>query len=210
YDSWNYRNVDPKGELEKAKKAERLQARRNKLRNLLKEEDESYKRELEERKRVKSRAEESSLEVLKQKLREQRAEQSLYLPRSCRRYQSYFVYPKDLSSPSWSTLRGTNLQHSRACRDSTNFIHQTRQTSHRGNSKMSAESGTSLQEQENATQLEVLRHPSSSSATGRPSSRYSARYARRSLENTNVRCDDTVDYPSSRVASKSSLVLGSS
>ncbi|XP_076235751.1 uncharacterized protein LOC143180103 [Calliopsis andreniformis] len=208
YDSWNYKNVDPKGELEKAKKAERLLTRRNKLRKLLKEEEEAYNRELEERNKPRSRPEESSLELLKQKLKEKRAEQSLYLPKTCRRYQFYFVTPKDPRDPRWSTLKDTNLQNFRACRDSTNFVHQTGRNSCRASNSMSEIDRKSAKEQENLeTQQEVLRRPSSQclSDLGRPNPKFSARYARRSLENTNVRSDDPVEYVPSRMSSRSSL-----
>lgn len=207
YDSWNYRTLDRESELEKTKKAERLEARRNKLRNLLKEEDETYRRELEERKRIKNRPEEISLEVLRRKLREKRAEQSLYLPKTCRRYQSYFVCPTETNAPGWNTLRDTNLQYSRACRESTNLI---RQNSYSRGSKMSENSNKGSQEQENidARQEEKSLLSSQNLESERPKSRYSARYARRSLENTNVRNDDFVDSPS-RAASTSSFTYGS-
>ncbi|XP_076760594.1 uncharacterized protein LOC143429082 [Xylocopa sonorina] len=200
YDSWNYKSPDPKGEIEKAKKAERLQARRNKLRNLLKEEDETYRKELEERKKVKNRRTEPPLEVWWQKSREERPEQSIYLPRACRRYQSYFVYPKESNSQRWNTLRDTNLQYSRVCKDTTNFIQQNGQNFYRRSSKMSEDSGKSVQEQQNVAKSQDSPNYSShqySSDSGVPSSRYSARYARRSLENTNVRYDDSGDPPSS-------------
>lgn len=207
YDSWNYRTLDRESELEKAKKAERLEARRNKLKNLLKEEDETYRRELEERKRIKSRPEEVSLEILRRKLREKRAEQSLYLPRTCRRYQSYFVCPTETNAPGWNTLRDTNLQYSRACRESTNLI---RQNSYNRNSRMSENSNKTSQEQENidTRQEEKSLLSSQNLESDRPKSRYSARYARRSLENTNVRNDDFVDSPN-RAASTSSFTYGS-
>ncbi|XP_050479562.1 uncharacterized protein LOC126868289 isoform X1 [Bombus huntii] len=202
YDSWNYRNLDPKGELEKAKKAERLHVRRNKLRNLLKEEDETYRRELEERKRVKSREEETSLEALRQKLREKRAEQSLYLPRTCRRYQSYFVCPKESTNTGWDTLRGTNLQYSRAYRDSINVVRPIDQNFRRRGSKMTEDSNKTSHEQEIVqTEPEPLRYPPypgySYHEPGRPVSKYSARYAHRSLENTNMRTNEPDDHPSS-------------
>ncbi|XP_029043605.2 trichoplein keratin filament-binding protein-like isoform X3 [Osmia bicornis bicornis] len=208
YDSWNSRGIDPKGELAKAKKAERLLVRRNKLRNLLKEEDESYRNELEEQKILKNRSEVPSLEQLKRKLKEKRAEESLYFPRTCRRYQSYFVCPKESNSSGSSTLRDTNLQYSRVCRDSTNLIHQNGQNSRCSSSGMSKGSNRKSQEQENFdTRKEVHRRASLqfSNEVVRPNTRYSARYARRSLENTNVRSDDSTDYGSNRVSSRSSF-----
>ncbi|XP_034171600.1 uncharacterized protein LOC117600363 isoform X2 [Osmia lignaria lignaria] len=202
------KGIDPKGELAKAKKAERLLVRRNKLRNLLKEEDESYRNELEEQKRLKNRREVPSLEQLKRKLKEKRAEESLYFPRTCRRYQSYFVCPKESNSSGSSTLRDTNLQYSRVCRDSTNLIHQNGQNSRCSSSGMSKGSNRKSQEQENLdTRKEVHRRASLqfSNEVVRPNTRYSARYARRSLENTNVRSDDSTDYGSNRVSNRSSF-----
>ncbi|XP_076394213.1 uncharacterized protein LOC105662188 isoform X2 [Megachile rotundata] len=188
------KGVDPKGELAKAKKAERLLVRRNKLRHLLKEEDESYRKELEEQKRLKNRPEVPSLEQLKQRLKEKRAEQSLYLPKTCRRYQSYFACSKEPDSSRSSTLRDTNLQYSRVCRDSTNLIRENGYSRH-SSSGMSERSNK--QEQENVEKRqEVQRRSSFSNELVRPNSRYSARYARRSLENTNVRSDDLTDYGS--------------
>lgn len=211
YDSWNYKNLDPRGELEKAKKAERLHVRRNKLRNLLKEEDERYRKELEERKKIKDREEETSLEALRQKLREKRAEQSLYLPRTCRRYQSYFVCPKETKSPGWNTLKDTNLQYSRACRDSTNLVRKNEQYFHRGDSRMSEDNGNTSQKEGNVeTQQEPYHSAYPRNETGKPISKYSVRYARRSLENTNVRSDCFGENPSSRASSRSSLAFGSS
>ncbi|KAF3421102.1 hypothetical protein E2986_03885, partial [Frieseomelitta varia] len=213
YDSWNYRNLDPRGELEKAKKAERLHIRRNKLRNLLKDEDERYRKELEERKKIKDRQEETSLEALRQKLREKRAEQSLYLPRTCRRYQSYFICPTETKSPGWNTLKDTNLQYSRACRDSTNLIRENEQNFHRGDSRMSEDNGKASQKNSQGN-VETQQEPSHSAyprnETRKPISKYSVRYARRSLENTNVRNDDFDNNPSSRTSSRSSLAFGSS
>lgn len=148
------------------------------------------------------------MEQLKQKLREKRAEQSLYLPKTCRRYYSYFVTPKDPSDPHWSTLKDTNLQYSRVCRDSTNFVRQNEQASSRTKSSMSEDDRKSSKEQENLeTQQEVLRRSSSQCIVdfGRPNPKFSARYARRSLENTNVRNDDPVEYMPSRMSSRSSV-----
>ncbi|XP_076375883.1 uncharacterized protein LOC143259025 [Megalopta genalis] len=182
YDSWNYRAVDPKGELEKARKAERLLSRRNRLRRLFKEEEETYKRELEERRRLQSRPDEHSLEALAQKLKEKRAEQSLYLPRTCRRYQSYFVCPTKSASSVCSTLRDTNLGYTRVSRDSTNFV-QIGNGSYRRNYKMSEYDSKSSKEDDTPEY---------------PNRKFSARYARRSLENTNVRIEDPEEHNSYR------------
>ena len=174
----------------------------------MKEEDERYGKELEERKKIKGREEETSLEALKQKLREKRAEQSLYLPRTCRRYQSYFICPKETRSPGWNTLKDTNLQYSRACRDSTNLIRENQQNSYRGDSRMSEDNGRTSEKEGNVeTQQEPYHSAYSRNETGKPVSKYSARYARRSLEYTNVRSDEN---PSSRSSSRSSLAFGSS
>ncbi|XP_076303802.1 uncharacterized protein LOC143221955 [Lasioglossum baleicum] len=178
YDSWNYRPIDPKGELEKAKKTERLLCRRNKLRRLFKEEDETYKRELEERKRLRLRPDEHSLEALAQKLKEKRAEQSLYLPRTCRRYQSYFVCPTNSSGSRCSTLRDTNLGYTRVCRDSTNFV-QIGDNSYRRNNKMSENENKSFRDDDTPIY---------------PNPKFSARYFHKTLENTNVRNDDPEEY----------------
>lgn len=208
YDSWNYRNLDPKGELARAKKAEKLQIRRSKLRKLLKEEDETYRKELEERKKVKARPEESSLKLLKQRLREKRAEQSLYLPRSCRRYQSYFVCPKEPNDPRWNAIRDTDPQLSRVCRDSTNFINQNGLNSYRSSSRMSENTNKSFREGQEKTESSQDVSSSSTSEGVRPSSRYSARYAHKSLENTNVRGDDLTDHPPNDTSSRSSSSFG--
>ena len=183
------------------------------MRNLLKDEDERYRKELEERKKIKDRQEETSLEALRQKLREKRAEQSLYLPRTCRRYQSYFICPKETRSPGWNTLKDTNLQYSRACRDSTNLIRENEQNFHRGDSRMSEDNGNASEKKGNVeTQQEPCLYHSAypRNETRKPISKFSARYARRSLENTNVRNDDFGDNASSRTSSRSSLAFGSS
>ncbi|XP_078049507.1 uncharacterized protein LOC144476442 isoform X2 [Augochlora pura] len=191
YDLWNYRAVDPKGELEKARKAERLLSRRNRLRRLFKEEEETYKRELEERKKLQSRPDQHSLEALAQKLKEKRAEQSLYLPRTCRRYQSYFVCPTKPASSVCSTLRDTNLGYTRVNRDSTNFV-QIGNGSYRKNCKMSEYDSKSSKDDDTPEY---------------PNRKFSARYARRSLENTNVRIEDSEEYNSCR-NSPTSLAMG--
>ncbi|CAK9804517.1 hypothetical protein ANTQUA_LOCUS4123 [Anthophora quadrimaculata] len=171
-------NLDPKGEIEKAKKAERLRARRNKLRTLLKEEDETYRRELEERKRLKSRPEKASSERFREKLKEKRVEQSLYLPRTCRR-------------------------------DSTNFIQQNGSNFQRRSYKMSEDSARASEKRDSVESHEEISHQPSSPYDdgGMPNSKYSARYARRSLENTNVRTEES-EYLANRAASRSSFSHG--
>lgn len=76
---------------------------------------------------------------------------------------------------------------------------------------MSENSNKTSLEQENidTRQDEKSLLSSQSLDNERPKSRYSARYARRSLENTNVRNDDFVDSPN-RAASTSSFTYGSS
>ncbi|XP_053999412.1 uncharacterized protein LOC128887481 isoform X1 [Hylaeus anthracinus] len=207
YDSWNYKSLDPKGELEKAKKAERLLTRRNKLRNLLREEEESYRREIDERKRLTPKPEESSLEKLRQKLKEKKAEQSLYYPQTCRRYQSYFASPKDSNSPRWNTLRNTNLQYTRVCRDSPNTFNRSGQSSYRRNYKMSVYDNSSKEQNDRDARLEMSGSPLSQYMDEHvtPNSKYSARYARQSLEHTNVRTEDVVDHEVDRPPSRASV-----
>ncbi|CAK9819349.1 hypothetical protein ANTPLA_LOCUS10203 [Anthophora plagiata] len=203
-------NLDPKGEIEKAKKAERLRSRRNKLRILLKEEAETYRRELEERKRLKNRPEEASSERFKEKLKEKRVEQSLYLPKTCRRYQSYFVCPTERNSSHWSTHKDPDLQYSRACRDSTNFIQRNVSNFQRKSYKMSDDNTARASEKQDSVESheEIPHHPSSPYDDGETSnSKYSARYARRSLEHTNVR-DAEGEYFANREASRSSFSHG--
>ncbi|XP_043685140.1 trichoplein keratin filament-binding protein-like, partial [Vespula pensylvanica] len=147
YDSWNLKLADPKGKLEreakKKKKLDQLPARRNKLRILLKDEEELYQNELAELiKKKKSKENDiTSLEVLKKKLKEKRMEQDLYLPNS------------------------TNLP-------------KTNQETHRTNSTYNSDmSNWNDQKDRSDKNIDFL-------ARNR---KYSARYARRSLENTNVR-----------------------
>ncbi|KAK2581927.1 hypothetical protein KPH14_002380 [Odynerus spinipes] len=123
YDSWNEKLTDRGGQLEKTRKAERLIIRRNKLRNLLKKEEETYRREIEELEARKKRRDNASLEVLREKLKERRLEQDLYLPSTCRRVRSYFLDPKrpGSSNSASGSILSSNLSECLYLKDSTNF-----------------------------------------------------------------------------------------
>ncbi|KAG7206879.1 hypothetical protein KM043_000779 [Ampulex compressa] len=179
YDSWNLKDSEPKQRLEKSRKAERLLARRNRLKQLLEKEQAEYERQIEEARARRRSAEAPTLEILKEKLKEKRAEQNLYFPRTCRRYQSYFVCPTEPAKHwHWSKLTDSNSQSSsRICRDATNLVRQTEKNSLSSSSRME------------------------SSEHEYPHAKYQARYAHRSLENTNVRdkrSDNLFEYTPSR------------
>nr|XP_050868752.1 general transcriptional corepressor trfA-like [Vespula vulgaris] len=200
YDSWNLKLADPKGKLEreakKKKKLDQLPARRNKLRILLKDEEELYQNELAELiKKKKSKENDiTSLEVLKKKLKEKRMEQDLYLPSTCRRLRSYFLDPRPISSSIISSniniINNSNNNNKKKSnnnssdfaecfhlKDSTN-LPKTNQETYRTNSTYNSDmSNWNDQKDRSDRNIDFL-------ARNR---KYSARYARRSLENTNVR-----------------------
>ena len=103
-------------------------------------------------------------------------------------------------STSWDTLKGTNLQYFRAYGNSIN-VRPSDQNFHRRGLKMSENSDKISQEKEIAqTEPKPLRYPPypgySYHEPGRPVSKYSARYAHQSLENTNMRTNESDDNPS--------------
>lgn len=75
---------------DKPLKAEQLRQRQSQLKSLFQEEQDQYAKELLELKSHKNPPPDYSIEALKRKLKEKKAEQSLYLPKDCRRFQSYF------------------------------------------------------------------------------------------------------------------------
>ncbi|XP_015593453.1 uncharacterized protein LOC107266923 isoform X2 [Cephus cinctus] len=80
-DTWNFRNPNKEHE-EKACKTEDLDARQAKLQQLLRSDDELYRKELNEfDSKKKDKEDHPPLEVLKEKLQEKRSEQQLYFPR---------------------------------------------------------------------------------------------------------------------------------
>ncbi|CAK9826001.1 hypothetical protein ANTRET_LOCUS3918 [Anthophora retusa] len=74
---------------------------------------------------------------------------------------------------------------------------------------MSEDTARALEKQDNVESQEQISHQPSSPYNdgGRPNSKYSARYAHYSLENTNVRTEDT-EYFANRAASRSSFSHG--
>ncbi|XP_043483772.1 uncharacterized protein LOC122512148 isoform X2 [Leptopilina heterotoma] len=76
--------------LDKPLKAQQLRQRQSQLKSLFQEEQDQYDKELLELKSHKNPSPDYSIEALKRKLKEKKAEQSLYLPKDCRRFQSNF------------------------------------------------------------------------------------------------------------------------
>ncbi|XP_047370180.1 protein PFF0380w-like [Vespa velutina] len=212
YDSWNLKlAADPRGKLEREakrkKKLDQLPGRRNKLRILLNEEDEIYQRELAEliRKKKSQENDINSLEFLKKKLKEKRMEQDLYFPNTCRRLRSYFLDPRPISSSIISSNinnsnnniinnnnnRSNNKSNNNSngfaecfhLKDSTNLL-KTNQEINRTNSTYKKNNMSNWNDQKDRydNNIDLL-------ARNR---KYSARYARRSLENTNVRPGDDI------------------
>ncbi|XP_063987468.1 uncharacterized protein LOC135167821 [Diachasmimorpha longicaudata] len=141
FNSWNVDKVKPT-HWDNIRKTEALNRRQSQLQELLRAEDEVYKREIDESKSQKNTKEEITLEALKEKLRQKRTEQSLYHPRTCRRIQSYFSYPtredrellKEVisSGPSKSSrksLENTNLREMQSS-EVTNDSPQMKKTGH--------------------------------------------------------------------------------
>lgn len=92
FSAWGMRGTDSYADrLEKEKRAEKLESRRHELKQLLAEEDRVHEQELVEQNRIRSRPsnESLSLDELRQKLIEKKAEQSLYYPSSRRRSTSF-------------------------------------------------------------------------------------------------------------------------
>ena len=189
--------------LEKTLKAEKLRKRQDQLRSLLKDEDDRYEKELKELKLKKKQPQLVSIEALKQQLKENKAEQSLYLPRDCRRLKTYFYNTRDFHL-------GNQLQNSRK--------NNNTRMSHWGDFDASPECVGSLSPVRNSGHVEAAGKPSNdyldsnildhdSHRTRRNAQlsgsgmhdllnegtaqehdpKYAARYSRRSLEQTNLR-----------------------
>ncbi|KAI4502760.1 hypothetical protein M0802_001804, partial [Mischocyttarus mexicanus] len=201
YDSWNVKLADPKGKLEKEAekkiKIDQLLERRSKLRKLLKEDEETYQRELEElnREKNKSNIDNFSLEALKKKLKEKRMEQDLYLPITCRRLRSYYLDPRPISSISSKLNYNRNATTSNNndnsndsvisndckervyLKDSTNLPKTGQEITRTNSICVNGMSNWNHQKDRYDNKIEFRAR----------NQKYSARYARRSLENTNVR-----------------------
>ncbi|XP_015117865.1 uncharacterized protein LOC107041703 [Diachasma alloeum] len=142
FNSWNVDKVKPT-HWENIRKTEALHRRQSQLQDLLRAENEVYQREIDESRSRKNTREETTLEALKEKLRQKRTEQSLYHPRTCRRIQSYFSYPtkedrellKEIntwapSRPSRKSLENTNLRYEMQSSESTTESPQRKKTGH--------------------------------------------------------------------------------
>lgn len=70
------------------------------MKSIFQNEQDQYEKELLELKLHKNQAQDNSIEALKHKLKEKKAEQSLYLPKDCRRFQSYFYNTRSPTSHS--------------------------------------------------------------------------------------------------------------
>ncbi|XP_034940657.1 GATOR complex protein WDR24-like [Chelonus insularis] len=81
---------------ENLKKLNALKLRRNKLKELITNENKIYEEECKNLER-KSAKKELSFEELRNQLKERRAELSLYKPQTCRRIESYFLYPTQIN-----------------------------------------------------------------------------------------------------------------
>lgn len=97
FNSWCSNEISPV--LEKSLKAQQLSQRQLQLKSIFQKEQEQYEKELLELKSRKNQQEDYSIKALEHKLKEKKAEQSLYLPKDCRRFQSYFYNTR---SPSQS------------------------------------------------------------------------------------------------------------
>lgn len=109
FNSWNSRSIQKINELhDQVLKKERLCARQEKLKELLKQEEAAYKLEIDKINSSKTKREPTpSLEALRKKLREKRAEQNLYYPSSCRRPN--FYYPSRSTDNIPASINGYNL-----------------------------------------------------------------------------------------------------
>lgn len=109
FTTWSSRTSDIGNDwLLKKAKEEKLIERRDKLKRLLEEENETFKRELEEKEKLKKNRRRScdatiSLEELRKRLIEAKMEQSLYYPRQCRKVRSFICSPNsDVKSVEFS------------------------------------------------------------------------------------------------------------
>lgn len=103
FNSWASKdNENNLNYLQKITKEKKLQIRREKLRRLLNDEDKQFHQECEDPAkncRSQQQHEQSlTLEALRQRLLEKRAEQNLYLP-SRKKHQSYFYHSDSLIDP---------------------------------------------------------------------------------------------------------------
>lgn len=157
----------------------------------MKAEEESYRREIEELEAKKKLRDNASLEALRAKLREKRLEQDLYLPSTCRRLRSYFLDPRRPIGSGVSTtgsILSNDLSECLYLKDSTNF----QRNEEPDNISERTKGMTSWISQKD---IQVTRKDNieKDRFEYRPRNRkYSARYAHRSLENTNVRSDEGV------------------
>ncbi|XP_066590120.1 trichoplein keratin filament-binding protein-like isoform X4 [Prorops nasuta] len=175
YDSWI--SKDSRTQVQRSKR-DNLLDRRERLRNLLKEEEETCRKEIEKLSRKEKPRQVLSLEALKEKLREKRTEQGLYLPRTCRKYQSCVVRPKDSIGSLLSRSLDSCTISPKLSSDSPTFFdsHQSFPV-RRMMSSVDTWNEGGVKSSENSTY---------SNGHNSTSTKYSARYSRRSLENTNV------------------------
>ena len=113
FSSWSTHGELHSDRLEKIRRVEKLIERREKLEHLLTKEDKHYKRELEEKMNAKRPAQEPyTLEELRQRLLDKRAEESLYYPHACRPLRSYALSHTDTTKKLESLFINDKLDYS--------------------------------------------------------------------------------------------------
>lgn len=109
FNSWNAQESKESRCLEARRRTDQLGSRREKLRDLLSSEEREYARECEKLKCRRAPKVDFSLTGFRDRLKENRAEESLYRPRACRRIQSYLygAYgPRQDSRPALREFNG--------------------------------------------------------------------------------------------------------
>ncbi|XP_074110786.1 uncharacterized protein LOC141534992 [Cotesia typhae] len=206
FNTWN---VDVKSiRWDNIKKAETLNSRRNKLQVLLKNEEQAYKRECDQLKARKDTKEKISLEVLEEKLKEKRAELSLYNPNIHRRLKSYFTNPAEterVDSKLQNIAEPITRNLSRLSFDNSNYLKKRRSDSpFKNNCNSPYNYKSSLMDYSNEQNEKAFDERADAFTENRdysmsdrmdyskkdpvfvPDRKYKERYAHRSLENTNV------------------------
>lgn len=207
FNSWTCNETSPY--LEKKLKAEKLHQRQSQLKSVLQKEQEQYEKELAEVKSSKNHPRDTSIEALKQKLKEKKAEQSLYLPRDCRRFQSYFYNSRDCSHPLFTKKKTYNrMSHQDTCPWSYDPRAEVKSPVKNQNHVEAAGKSTGVSDEPYFMNLEHHQtgHHSQLLGSGmkellhedynqEPDPKYSARYSRRTLEATNLRGADEDQNP---------------
>ncbi|XP_031782625.1 trichoplein keratin filament-binding protein isoform X2 [Nasonia vitripennis] len=207
FNSWSTKGRECYSDrLEKLQRAENLKKRREKLRRLFAEENEKFEKELEEQRLTRRRSNEAiTLEELRQKLMEKKAEQSLYYPNACR-LRSYAFSPTyaarklealdnaNNGSDSVRPVSGNSQRHTRFSTSPSigRALYYDYEENNNNNEDNKSLTPTSRRYTESYRTAKMSEHDKMSEHVPRSNLRFAARSNQQSMCETNLRDDD---YP---------------